>query len=103
MTAPTRTKIQKHVHIHSDHKLSYDKCLVKLSSKDALHEHLKRHTDFKVYPCVQCDKEFSSDLAAQIHFYGKYGEGYCCTSCNKRFDALIQKVRHEWLCLQERP
>lgn len=98
VTAPTRIKIRKHMCVHSDHKVAYAKCPVKLSSKDALYEHLRT----LVYPCVQCNKEFSSGLAAQIHFRGKHGEGYCCTSCNKRFDAPIQKVCHEWLCLQER-
>ena len=68
VTAPTRTKILKHVHVHSDWKFLCEYCGTLLSSKDALREHMKRHDDQKVYPCVQCGKEFSSSLSIQIHF-----------------------------------
>ena len=63
-----------------------------------MREHLKHHMDQKVYPCVTCAKEFSSQLASQIHFCSKYGEGYICDMCLKRFDSPIQWCHHMKKC-----
>ncbi len=49
-------------------------------------------------PCVTCAKEFSSQLASQIHFCGKHGEGYICDTCLKRFDSPIQQCCHMKKC-----
>ncbi len=97
-TAACRSKIRKHARVHSDWKFNCAHCTTRLSSKDALAEHLKHHLDTKVYPCISCGKQFSSALACQIHFKGKHGDGYPCKNCGTRFDAPIQRCRHMKKC-----
>ncbi len=94
----TQSKIHKHagVHVHWKHKCSL--CPIWLSSRDVLREHMKQHTDDKIYPCMQCDKQFSSLLACQIHIHGKHSIGYHCVKCDRWFDALIQKCHLERKC-----
>ncbi len=64
-----------------------------------MHEHLKHHEDKKVYPCMVCFKEFSSNLACKIHFTGKHGDGYICQNCSTHLDSPIQRCRHTKKCL----
>ncbi len=97
-SAISHFKICKHAHTHSSHKFKCDHCTTELSSKDALVEHLKRHMDTTVYPCVSCEKQFSSALVCQIHFKGKHGDSYPCHKCGQRFDAPIQRCRHLRKC-----
>ncbi len=97
-SAGMQPKIHKHVGVHAHRKHKYSLCPTQLSSQDVLREHLQRHADNKVYPCMQCNKQFSSLLACQIHIHGKHGIGYHCAKCDRQFDAPIQKCFHERKC-----
>ncbi len=90
--------MRKHACVHSDHKLLYGVCGKKMSSRDAMREHLQRHEDDKIYPCGDCEKQFSSLLACKIHYRGKHGEGYLCNKCQMRFDTPIQWCHHAKKC-----
>ena len=79
----TQCKMWKYAGVHAHQKYKCSSCPVCLSSCEALQEHLKHPTDDKVYPCMQCGKQFGSLLACQIHIRGKYGIGYHCVKCNR--------------------
>ncbi len=53
-SAASHAKIRAHARTHSNKNLRCDKCGTGLSSKSALLEHLKRHDDQQIYPCVTC-------------------------------------------------
>ena len=73
-------------------------CKVKLSSKDALRQHVETHTEVR-YPCPhkECEQTFNTISILKQHEKGSHGDGYI-SLCGSSFDWSDGRNEHQNEC-----
>ncbi len=107
--------------IHRRRKVSCNQWAYKTTTKAKMWQHMRVHTggvpcphsfptlsdmlcydhlhdERQTFECSDCDAVYHTLNSLRIHQIGKYGEGYICEMCDRRFDMPVQHARHQKKC-----
>ncbi|KAK1757646.1 zinc-responsive transcriptional regulator ZAP1 [Echria macrotheca] len=94
---PQRSKIERHMQTHIDHKPHRcEICQKGFSAKQALNQHMFIHTNQKPLVCEFCQKSFRYPSALTMHLRVHTGEKPLqCDKCGKRFSESSNLSKHK--------